>query len=142
MSDTPAFYRCEKEHSDPCKYAKDGYRIPREEAIRSMDDSNVLLCPGKTESGKDCRSPLIALPNITPWWKRILPIVGGILALVVLIWFLMKRPDSPDDPVSPNTTSSTTSTPPPVSVTPPPPRDPWWVYEQLETTSNILRTEP
>ena len=29
-----------------------------------------MLCPGQTESGRDCRSPLIPLPDITPWWKR------------------------------------------------------------------------
>jgi hypothetical protein len=141
----PSFYRCENEFGgDPCKYAKDGYKIPHEKTIQSMDDGSVLLCPGKKESGKDCRSKLIPLPDITPWWKKILPAVGGILVVAVLfIWFFTKGSDSSDDAQSQGITSGSMSSPAPVNVTPPPEsRDPWWVYQQLETSSKILRTEP
>ncbi|MCI5163305.1 MAG: DUF1573 domain-containing protein [Candidatus Electrothrix sp. AX5] len=221
----PSFYLCGKEHPpDRCKYATDGYRIPSEEAIPSMDDRDVLLCPGKTESGKDCRSKLIPLPDITPWWKKLLLPSAGVLIAAVLIWLIIiflvddKRSD-PIIQVTPDTLTFSQATdgtaggrikisnqgkgkllveqiqasPQQFSFTPAEEKleieqgqsaalvvhfspasaaiaegkltlhsndpdsptvvelvatpssqheNPWWVYQQLETSSKILRTEP
>ncbi|MDU9049784.1 MAG: hypothetical protein Q3M30_13130 [Candidatus Electrothrix sp. Rat3] len=140
MSDIPSFYSCGNEFGeDPCVFARENRKIPAEEAIPNMDGSGGLKCPGKTLSGKDCGCELHPLPpSSRPPWKIILPVAVGIFAVTLVIWFFTKTPDSPDDAKSPDITSD-----PPVNVTPPPEsRDPWWVYQQLETSSKILRTEP
>lgn len=136
-----SFYRCENEFGgDPCTLAKENRKIPDSDVKKSMDGGGPI-CPGKTLSGKGCGCELILLGGGDPinWKKYMMMLAGGILVLAVLISFSMKSLDSTDDKKSPDIASD----PPPRTVTPPPEsRDPWWVYQQLETSSKILRTEP
>ncbi|MCI5149847.1 MAG: hypothetical protein D3916_10765 [Candidatus Electrothrix sp. MAN1_4] len=128
------YYLCNKRHCD-----RFGKEIPPDE----VSDVNYPKCPGTTQSGDSCGGDLEFHKKSSPIIK-ILIAVTVTFVIAIPIWFLTKAPDSPDDPVSPNSTPGTTSTPHPGNVTPPidPPKDPWWVYQQLETSSNILRTEP
>lgn len=144
MSTKSGYYRCRNRHGDdPCEYAQAGKNIPIDKVSTiTCTDGSLPKCPGKTLSGKPCGGELTFYEQKKPPIKILLSVVV-ILVLAVLIWFFIKAPDSPDDPGLPSTPSGTTSVPPPANVTPPPePSGAWWVYEQLETTSNILRTEP
>lgn len=157
----PSFYRCENEFGDFCTFAKENRRIPAEEAIPSMDGGQPK-CPGKTQSGKECGRELILIDEKSPVSLTPLIIVGGILGSIVLIWFVVvpmfqggSEPSHPPVVISDTTKGGdkgSTSNPinqpvPPIVRQPEPetskPVDPWWVYQQLETTSTILlRTEP
>ena len=159
----PSFYRCENEFGDPCTFAKENRKIPAAEALPSMDGGRPK-CPGKTQSGKDCGKELIPIKEKSfPTGPLI--IAGGILGSIALIWFVVlpmfQKPVSDStatnppihDPKPPYTTGTRVQpVQPPIHEEPedtgktskpvdPEPRDPWWVYQQLATTSTILRPE-
>ncbi|MCI5117441.1 MAG: hypothetical protein D3913_05675, partial [Candidatus Electrothrix sp. LOE1_4_5] len=148
----PSFYRCENEFGDPCTFALENRKIPAEEALPNMDGGQPK-CPGKTQSGKDCGRELIPIEEKTFPTGPLL-IAGGILGSIVLIWFvvlpmLQEKPDPSLPPVVVSDTTKggdkgSTSNPipqpdPPIVRQPEPETseyvDPWWVYQQLETTS-------
>ncbi|MCI5192658.1 MAG: hypothetical protein D3915_05965 [Candidatus Electrothrix sp. AU1_5] len=156
----PSFYRCENEFGDPCTFALENRKIPAEEALPNMDGGQPK-CPGKTQSGKDCGRELIPIKEKS--FPRVpLIIAGGILGGIALVWFvvvpmLQEKPDpSPSPVVVSNTVEERVPVPPRHNQEPRPQEstkpnitetsesiDPWWVYQQLETTSTILlRTEP
>ena len=138
----PSFYRCENEHGDYCIFAEENRKIPVSEVTQSMDGS-APKCPGKTRSGKTCGCELVLLPDPpTSWWKKILPVIGGIFVVAIFVWFFTRDADSPNN--AKKSLGITTGTTPTVVTPPPvkPSQDPWWVYQQLETSSKILRTEP
>jgi hypothetical protein len=132
-----SLYRCENEFgADPCIFARENRKIPVDEVAPSMDGT-APKCPGKTLSGKPCGCELISLPPPPPRpWKKILIAVVGILVVVVLIWFFTRGAE-------PSNGSENSSETTPVIVTQDTEQaDPWWIYQQLETSSKILRTEP
>ncbi len=138
----PSFYRCENEFGDPCTFAKDNRKIPDNEVTQSMDGS-APKCPGKTRSGKTCGCELVHLPPPPVLlWKKILIAVGGILVVAGLIWFVLRGSTSPDTVQDEIGSQESSVTIPPTTKQDDVERDPWWIYQQLETSSKILRTEP
>ncbi|MEA1049460.1 hypothetical protein U5801_06535 [Lamprobacter modestohalophilus] len=58
-------YRCENEYgADPCEIAKNGTVLADTDVSSSMD-GGPPKCPGKTESGKTCGEPLVAIGKKT-----------------------------------------------------------------------------
>lgn len=98
-------YRCENEYGDPCTLAREGTLLDAEEVGQAVGGEGPP-CPGKTESGKTCGQPLVALPlrYRFPWWWWIAISVGAIIIGLVAWWLLSSTGPQPklvllDDPV-------------------------------------------